>query len=119
MTKLFCKVSKFLYIFSTCGRFAYCSVNESNFYWLFQLFLFLSVNTIKYLSVSTKKYFPVYISNLECLFQGYFDTARLELSEYNIGVQIICPGPVKSEIRKYAFSEDVNKVNRIFLKKKS
>ncbi|KAM7431587.1 Dehydrogenase/reductase SDR member 7 [Porites harrisoni] len=40
---------------------------------------------------------------------GYFDTARLELSEYNIGVQIICPGPVKSEIRKYAFSEDVNK----------
>ena len=59
------------------------------------------------------KYFPVYISNNECLCQGYFDTARLELSEYNIGVQIICPGPVKSEITKYAFSEDVNKVNRI------
>ncbi|XP_073239517.1 dehydrogenase/reductase SDR family member 7-like [Porites lutea] len=41
---------------------------------------------------------------------GYFDTARLELSEYNIGVQIICPGPVKSEFTKYAFSEDVNKL---------
>ena len=118
MTKLFCKVSKFLYIFSTFGRFAYCSMNESNFYWLFQLFWFLSVNTIKYSSVNTIEYFPVYISNHECLFQGYFDTARLELSEYNIGVQIICPGPVKSEIRKYAFSEDVNKVNRIFKKKK-
>ena len=86
-------------------------MNESNFYWLFQLFLFLSVNTIKY--------FPVCISNHECLSQGYFDTARLELSEYNIGVQIICPGPVESEIRKYAFSEDVNKVNIIFFKKNS
>ena len=57
-----------------------------------------------------------YISNSECLCQGYFNTARLELSEHNIGVQIICPGPVKSEITKYAFSEDINKVNRIFLK---
>ena len=56
----------------------------------------------------------MYITNNECLFQGYFDTARLELSEYNIGVQIICPGPVKSEISKKALSEDVNKVNRIF-----
>ncbi|XP_068746504.1 dehydrogenase/reductase SDR family member 7-like [Montipora capricornis] len=40
--------------------------------------------------------------------QGYFDTARLELAERNIGVQIICPGPVESNIEKVAFTEDIN-----------
>jgi len=30
------------------------------------------------------------------------------LAEYNIGVQIILPGPVKSHISKYAFTEDIN-----------
>ncbi|KAM7428927.1 Dehydrogenase/reductase SDR member 7 [Porites harrisoni] len=51
--------------------------------------------------------------------QGYFDTARLELSEYNIGVQVICPGPVKSDIIKVAFTEDINKTapSEDFLKK--
>ena len=74
------------------------------------LFIFKCLNTIKIFSC-------LHHYNNECLSQGYFDTARLELSEYNIGVQIICPGPVKSEITKYAFSEDVNKVNRIFFEK--
>ena len=45
-------------------------------------------------------------------FQGYFDTARLELAEHNIGVQIICPGPVESSLSENAFSEDVNVVKR-------
>ncbi|XP_015770706.1 PREDICTED: dehydrogenase/reductase SDR family member 7-like [Acropora digitifera] len=40
--------------------------------------------------------------------QGYFDTARLELAEHNIGVQIICPGPVESSLSENAFSEDVD-----------
>ena len=44
------------------------------------------------------------------LHQGYFDTARLELAEYNIGVQIVCPGPVMSDVLKNAFTEDINKV---------
>ena len=43
-------------------------------------------------------------------FQGYFDTARLELAEHNIGVQIICPGPVESSLSENAFSEDVDVV---------
>ncbi|CAH3168848.1 unnamed protein product, partial [Porites lobata] len=41
---------------------------------------------------------------------GYFDTARLELAEYNIGVQIVCPGPVMSDVLKNAFTEDINRV---------
>lgn len=45
-------------------------------------------------------------------FQGYFDTARLELAEHNIGVQIICPGPVESSLSENAVSEDVNVVKR-------
>ena len=44
------------------------------------------------------------------LHQGYFDTARLELAEYNIGVQIVCPGPVMSDVLKNAFTEDINRV---------
>lgn len=43
-------------------------------------------------------------------FQGYFDTARVELAEYNIGVQTVLPGPVKSEISKYAYTEDISVV---------
>jgi len=30
------------------------------------------------------------------------------LAKHNIGVQIICPGPVKSHISKSAFTEDIN-----------
>lgn len=45
------------------------------------------------------------------LYQGYFDTARLELAEHNIGVQIVCPGPVQSQLSKYAFTDDVNVVS--------
>ena len=44
--------------------------------------------------------------------QGYFDSARLELAEHNIGVQVILPGPVKSHISKYAFTEDINMVRK-------
>jgi len=40
--------------------------------------------------------------------QGYFDSARLELEEHNIGVQIILPGPVISQIFEYAATKDVN-----------
>ncbi|KAM7426229.1 Dehydrogenase/reductase SDR member 7 [Porites harrisoni] len=40
---------------------------------------------------------------------GYFDTARLELAEHNIGVQIVCPGPVMSDVLKNAFTEDINR----------
>ncbi|CAH3154884.1 unnamed protein product, partial [Porites evermanni] len=40
---------------------------------------------------------------------GYFDTARIELAEYNIGVQIVCPGPVMSDVLKNAFTEDINR----------
>ena len=42
--------------------------------------------------------------------QGYFDTARLELMEYNIGVHMICPGPVMSDVFKNAFTKDINRV---------
>lgn len=40
--------------------------------------------------------------------QGFFDTARLELAQYNIGVQIIMPGPVKSNILENCYTENVD-----------
>lgn len=39
--------------------------------------------------------------------QGYFDSARIELTEHNIRVQTVLPGPVKSNIGRHAFTEDV------------
>lgn len=47
-----------------------------------------------------------------CSLQGFFDTARLELAEYNIGVQIIMPGPVKSNILENCYTENVNVVSK-------
>ncbi|XP_068712031.1 dehydrogenase/reductase SDR family member 7-like [Montipora foliosa] len=41
--------------------------------------------------------------------QGFFETARLELAQYNIGVQIVCPGLVESNLLENAFGEDVNR----------
>ncbi|XP_022802167.1 dehydrogenase/reductase SDR family member 7-like [Stylophora pistillata] len=40
--------------------------------------------------------------------QGYFDSARIELTQHNIQVQTVLPGPVKSNITRHAFTEDVN-----------
>ncbi|XP_078358032.1 dehydrogenase/reductase SDR family member 7-like [Oculina patagonica] len=40
--------------------------------------------------------------------QGYFDTARMELAEHNIHVQTVLPGPVKSNITLYSFTENIN-----------
>ncbi|XP_020614368.1 dehydrogenase/reductase SDR family member 7-like [Orbicella faveolata] len=40
--------------------------------------------------------------------QGYFDTARLELAEHNIQVQTVLPGPVKSNISRYLFTENIS-----------
>lgn len=36
---------------------------------------------------------------------GYYDTLRLELQDKNIKVLVSCPGPVKSEVAKNAFTE--------------
>lgn len=41
------------------------------------------------------------------LYQGYFDSARIELQEHNIHVQTVLPGPVKSAISLHAFTEDI------------
>ena len=35
--------------------------------------------------------------------------------EYNIGVQIICPGPVMSDVFKNAFTKDINRVILFFI----
>ena len=45
--------------------------------------------------------------------QGYFDTARLELAEHNIHVQTVLPGPVRSNISLYAFTENINVVRQL------
>ena len=46
--------------------------------------------------------------------QGFFETARLELAQYNIGVQIICPGLVESNLLENAFGKDVDRVKKGF-----
>ncbi|XP_068746507.1 dehydrogenase/reductase SDR family member 7-like [Montipora capricornis] len=39
---------------------------------------------------------------------GFFDTARLELGEHNINVQMVCPGPVESNVIDHVFTRDIN-----------
>ncbi|XP_068746509.1 dehydrogenase/reductase SDR family member 7-like [Montipora capricornis] len=39
---------------------------------------------------------------------GFFDTARLELGEHNINVQMVCPGPVESNILDHVLTRDMN-----------
>ncbi|XP_068746508.1 dehydrogenase/reductase SDR family member 7-like [Montipora capricornis] len=39
---------------------------------------------------------------------GFFDTARLELGEHNISVQMVCPGPVESNIYDRVLTRDIN-----------
>jgi len=56
---------------------------------------------------------PTYCASKHAL-QGYFDTARLELTEHNIHVQTVLPGPVESNIDLSAFTENINDVNDEF-----
>ena len=42
---------------------------------------------------------------------GYFDSLRFELSSRGIRVVNVCPGPVRSEVGRNAFSEVLDKVN--------
>jgi dehydrogenase/reductase SDR family protein 7 len=44
------------------------------------------------------------------LFQGWFDTLRMEAYFDNIKVTMLCPGPVHSNILKYAFTEKPGEV---------
>ena len=60
-----------------------------------------------------KSQLSVLIITISFLYQGYFDTARLELAEHNIHVQTVLPGPVKSNISLYAFTENINVVRKV------
>ncbi|XP_031572268.1 dehydrogenase/reductase SDR family member 7-like [Actinia tenebrosa] len=40
--------------------------------------------------------------------QGYFSGLRLEIFDSNINVTLVCPGPISTNIRGNAFTEDVN-----------
>ena len=42
--------------------------------------------------------------------QGYYNTLRMEVNEHGIGVTLVCPGPVQTDVVANAFTEDVNKV---------
>ena len=42
--------------------------------------------------------------------QGYFDSLRMEIKSDNIDVQLVCPGPVVSNISVNAFSSQLDKV---------
>lgn len=50
------------------------------------------------------------LTHLIVAFQGYFKTLRMEVNEHNIGVTLVCPGPVQTDVVANAFTEDVNKV---------
>lgn len=41
--------------------------------------------------------------------QGYYNTLRMEVNEHGIGVTLVCPGPVQTDVVANAFTEDVNK----------
>jgi dehydrogenase/reductase SDR family member 7 len=40
---------------------------------------------------------------------GYFDALRSEVSSKNVNVQIVCPGPVESEISEHSFKSELTK----------
>ena len=42
--------------------------------------------------------------------QGYFDSLRMEVKCDNIDIQLVCPGPVVSNISMNAFSSQLDKV---------
>lgn len=44
------------------------------------------------------------------LFQGYFESLRNEIRNRNIGITMICPGPVFSSVLKEAFTSKINQV---------
>ena len=50
------------------------------------------------------------LTNLIVALQGFFNTLRMEVNEHNIGVTLVCPGPVQTDVVANAFTEDVNKV---------
>ena len=43
--------------------------------------------------------------------QGYFESLRMEVFDKNIGVTLVCPGPVVSNVVHNAFTENVNVVS--------
>ena len=47
--------------------------------------------------------------------QGYFNTLRMEVHNKNIGVTMICPGLVYSNILKNAFRENLQVCNKMHL----
>ena len=49
------------------------------------------------------------------LTQGYFDSLRMEVKCDNIEVQLVCPGPVVSNISSNAFSSQLDKVFTLLL----
>ena len=49
-----------------------------------------------------------------CSAQGYFDSLRMEVKCDNIDVQLVCPGPVVSNISTGAFSSQLDKVSILF-----
>ncbi|KAJ7390398.1 Dehydrogenase/reductase SDR member 7 [Desmophyllum pertusum] len=52
-------------------------------------------------------YHSTYCASKHAL-QGYFDSTRIELAEHNIHVQTVIPGPIKSNIARYAFTDVIN-----------
>ena len=42
--------------------------------------------------------------------QGYFDSLRMEVKSDNIDVQMVCPGPIVTNISVNAFSSQLDKV---------
>ena len=42
--------------------------------------------------------------------QGYFDSLRMEVKSDNIDVQMVCPGPIVTNISANAFSLQLDKV---------
>lgn len=43
--------------------------------------------------------------------KGYFNSLRMELAGTGINVQVVCPGPVKSNIAAYSSTEEKDKVS--------
>lgn len=47
--------------------------------------------------------------------KGYFNSLRMELAGTDINIQVVCPGPVKSNIAAYAITEEKDKVSSVFI----